>query len=620
MAEQERVEQGSISIHTENIFPIIKKWLYSEHDIFLRELVSNAVDAISKLKHLNAVEGLGLADEFAVDVRVDEGAGTLTISDNGIGMTADEIRRYINQIAFSSAEEFVSRFKDADDPAELIGHFGLGFYSAFMVADRVEIRSRSYLEDAEGAHWSCDGTTSYELRPFPKSERGTDVVLHLNGESKEFLKADRLRQVLKRYCNFLPVPIRLAGEQVNDCEPLWSRTPGDLKDEDYLEFYRKLYPLSEDPLFWIHLNVDFPFNLKGIIYFPRIGHEFDVTKSHIKLFCNQVFVTDNCPELLPEFLRPLQGCIDAPDLPLNVSRSYLQQEPQVRKIQEVVSGRIAGKIADLARKDRDAFAGIWENIHTFIKYGMMQDDKFCDRLMDHVLYRTTGEGGWTTLTEYLDRAGEKHAGKVFYANDEVAQAQCLRLFRGQGIEVLILDTLIDSHFVQFLEMKRGEVKFVRVDAEIDQALVDSSSENELVTSPDGKSDKERLADFVTRTLEQEKVKVRVDYLRDEQLPGLLVVDERMRRIQDMSRMISGGKDVHALDQATFVVNGASNAGRRVMDLLRAGNTETAELLVRHMFDLACMAHQEFDGARMEAFLERSSRLLGLVGVEGDQGR
>ncbi|RME41236.1 MAG: molecular chaperone HtpG, partial [Deltaproteobacteria bacterium] len=513
----------------------------------------------------------------------------------------------------------VSRFQNAEDPTQLIGHFGLGFYSAFMVADKVEIRSRSYREETGGAHWSCDGSTSYELRPFPKAERGTDVVLHINKDSKEFLEPDRLRQILKRYCNFLPVPIRLEGEQVNDSEPLWSRTPGDLKDEDYREFYRKLYPLADEPLFWIHLNVDFPFNLKGIIYFPRLNHEFDVTRSHIKLFCNQVFVTDNCPELLPEFLRPLQGCLDAPDLPLNVSRSYLQKEPQVRKIQEVVSGRIAGKLVDLAKKDRKSFLDVWENIHTFVKYGMMQDDKFCDRLMDHVLYRTTSDEGWTTLKDYLERAAEKHRGKVYYASDEVSQAQCLRLFKGQGIEVLILDAMIDSHFVNFLEMKRKDVNFVRVDADIDDNLVDGSADSGLVTSADGQTDRERLESFVTKVLEQEKVKVRVQNLKDEQLPGLLVVDERLRRFRDMTRVVGGDSSSVDGEQGTFVVNGASRAGRRVVELLGDGHTDTAEMLVRHMYDLACMPHQAFDGKRMEAFLERSSRLLGLVSA-APQGR
>jgi molecular chaperone HtpG len=404
MSEQTKVEKGHISIHTENIFPIIKKWLYSEKEIFLRELVSNAVDAIHKLQHINLIEGLQLADEYAIDIAVDKDAGTISIKDNGIGMTADEVRKYINQVAFSSAEEFVEKFKDLEDKNQIIGHFGLGFYSAFMVSDKVEIYTRSYQQDAAAVHWICEGSTDYTLGDCDKQERGTEVVLHLVGEEKEFLEAFRIREVLKRFCNFLPVPIRLAGDVVNDRNPLWTRSASELKDEEYLEFYKKLYPMADDPLFWIHLNIDYPFNLKGILYFPRLTTEFDVAKSHIKLFCNQVFVSDNCPELIPEFLNPLQGCLDAPDLPLNVSRSYLQNEPQVRKIREVISGRVASKIAELAKGDRAAFTPVWENIHTFVKYGMLREDKFYDKLKDHVIYRLAGKEEYVTLPEYLEKA------------------------------------------------------------------------------------------------------------------------------------------------------------------------------------------------------------------------
>ncbi len=613
---QEQVEQGNISIHTENIFPIIKKWLYSEHDIFLRELVANAVDAIHKLKQIATVEKVALGDDFAVEIEVDKAAGTITVRDNGIGMTADEIRRYINQIAFSSAEEFISRFKDAADPNQLIGHFGLGFYSAFMVADKVEIRSLSYREGAEGAHWVCDGSTRYELRPFAKAERGTEVVLHVAGESSEFLDPQRLRQILKRYCNFLPVPIRLAGEVVNDSAPLWCRQPGEISDEEYRQFYRKLYPLADEPLFWIHLNVDFPFNLRGIIYFPRIGTEFDVTRSHIKLFCNQVFVTDNCPELIPEFLLPLQGCLDAPDLPLNVSRSYLQNEPQVKKIREVLAGRVASRLVDLAKKDRRSFVDIWQVIHTFVKFGMMQDDKFRSRVEEIVLYRTTHDSGHTTLKEYHERAGGRQGDKVFYATDEVGQASYIRLFNSQGREVLIFDAMIDSHFIQFLEMKNASLKFIRVDAEVDEELVDKDRSVELVEKEGEKSPRELLEAFASELLGDEKLRIRVESLKDEQLPGLLLVDESLRRFREMSRFAAGGKLSAGDEEKTLLLNIGSRAGRKIVALLRAGRRETAELVLRHVYDLVCLSGQVFDRERMEDFLQRSARLLELVGDSG----
>ena len=486
------IETGTISIHTENIFPIIKKWLYSEKEIFLRELVANGVDAISKLQHINLVEGLGLAEEFEVSISADKEAGLVFIRDNGLGMTAEEIRRYINQIAFSSAEEFIHKFEELKDKNQLIGHFGLGFYSAFMVAKKVEIRSRSWQAGAKGAHWSCDGTTSYELEEIDLERRGTEIILHLEEGEKEFLDESRLRELIVRYCNFLPVAIRIGGEIVNDRNPLWTRTASEVSDEEYRDFYRKLYPYADEPLFWIHLNVDFPFNLKGILYFPKLTTEFDVSRSHIKLYCNQVFVSDNCPELIPEFLLPLQGCLDAPDLPLNVSRSYLQNEPQVRKIREVVAGRVAAKIAELAKKERAEFGRIWADIHTFVKYGMMRDDKFFDKVRDHVVYRTTHESAYATLPEYLERAAGSHAGQVFYASDEAAQAPYLKLLRQQGLEVVFLDALIDSHFIQFLEMKEEKVKFQRVDADVSASLISADKSAELVEGSDGRTVEEKI--------------------------------------------------------------------------------------------------------------------------------
>ncbi|WP_429885919.1 molecular chaperone HtpG [Geoalkalibacter halelectricus] len=615
MAADQKTEKGTISIHTENIFPIIKKWLYSDHEIFLRELVSNAVDAIHKLQHVNVIESLKISDEYAIDIHVDKDAGTLTVKDNGIGMNAEEIRKYINQIAFSSAEEFVQKFKDLEDKNQIIGHFGLGFYSSFMVADQVEIRSLSYRSNAIGAHWRCDGTTTYTLEECAKSDRGTEVVLHLNADSKEFLEPARLQDILKKYCNFLPVAIRLDGEVVNDRNPLWTRAASEIKEEEYVEFYRKLYPFSDDPLFWIHLNIDFPFHLKGILYFPRISTEFDISKSHIKLFCNQVFVSDNCPELIPEFLTPLQGCLDAPDLPLNVSRSYLQNEPQVRKIREVISGRVASKIVDLAKKDREAFGKVWDDIHTFVKYGMMRDDKFSDKVKDQVLFRTSAEMKYTTLPEYLERNKERHDKKVFYANDEAAQATYLKLFKSQGLEALILDALIDSHFIQFLEMKNQGVSFERVDADVTQNLIEHDQAGKIVEGADQKTADEKIKEAFSELLGEKKgMSVRVESLKDSSVPAMLLLAEHSRRFKEMTRMM-GREMGDALDEFTLLVNFTNPVVKKIRRMKDEGRTEDARLLAEQVYDLAMLTHKSFSKEQMEAFLERSNKILEMAGKE-----
>jgi molecular chaperone HtpG len=613
MSDKVNREEGSISIHTENIFPIIKKWLYSDKDIFLRELVSNAVDAIHKLQNVNLVEGLQLSDEYQVNIQLDKDAGTLSVSDNGIGMTADEVRKYINQVAFSSAEDFIEKFKDLEDKNQIIGHFGLGFYSSFMVADKVEIRTRSYQPDVAAVHWQCAGTTSYTLDEIEEEQRGTQVTLHLNDEEKEFLDADRIRAVLKKFCNFLPVSIALEGEEVNDKNPLWTQSAAEITEDEYKEFYRKLYPMSQDPLFWIHLNIDYPFNLKGIIYFPQLTNEFDVTKSHINLFCNQVFVSDNTPELIPEFLTPLQGCLDAPDLPLNVSRSYLQNDPQVRKIREVISGRVASKIVELAKKDREEFAPIWEDIHSFVKYGMMREDKFYEKVKDQVIYRTTAEEKYTTLPEYLERAKENHENKVYYANDEGTQATYLKLFKSQGMEALILDAMIDNHFIQFLESKNSDLKFERVDSDITENLLNHDPSQKIVSGADQKTKKERIEQAFKDALDIKGLTIRVESLKDDAVPGMILLNEQSRRFKEMTRMMGSGEDMPDLfAEHTLMVNTASAAVDKVLSLKDAGDEETAQLLINQVYDLAMLSHQALDKERMAAFVERSGKLMGMV--------
>ncbi|NOR50480.1 MAG: molecular chaperone HtpG [Desulfuromonadales bacterium] len=613
MTKKKSTEQGTISIHSENIFPIIKKWLYSEKEVFLRELVSNAVDAIHKMQHVNLIEGLQIADEYRVDVLLDKDKKTLTIKDNGIGMTADEIRRYINQIAFSSAEEFVEKFKDMEDKSQIIGHFGLGFYSAFMVSKKVEIRSLSYQEDAAGAHWSCDGSTSYELAEVDKSERGTEIILTLDDDEVEFLEPARVREVLTRYCNFLPIAIHLEGDVVNDQNPLWTRMATELSDDDYKDFYRKLYPFSDDPLFWIHLNIDFPFNLKGILYFPKLTTEFDVTKSHIKLFCNQVFVSDNCAELIPEFLTPLHGCLDAPDLPLNVSRSYLQNDPQVRKIRDVITSRVAGKLIELDKLDRKAFSVIWADIHTFIKFGMMRDDKFYEKLNDHMLFAVSGSDEWTTLPEYLENSSAEKATTVYYTNDEVAQATYLKLFKAQGLDVLILDDQIDSHFIQFLEMKNSEVHFARVDADVTENLLEQTASSDLVDD-EGKTRDERIADLFKQALQDEKLDVRVERLKDESVPAMALFSEQDRRFQEMTRTI--GKEISIPDKGpSLLINASSPVVQNILDLHAKQQNEDVELLIAQVYDLAMLTCRAFDQERMVRFLDRSNQLLARVNAE-----
>lgn len=609
--EKLKQEEGSISIHTENIFPIIKKWLYSDKEIFLRELVSNGVDAIHKLQNINLVEGLKLADEYKVDIAIDKDAGTLTVSDNGLGMTADEVRKYINQVAFSSAEDFIEKFKGLDDKNEIIGHFGLGFYSSFMVADRVEIRTLSYQEGAEAVLWQCEGTTQYSLQSTDKKGRGTDIVLYLNDDEKEFLEVDKTREVIKKFCNFLPVSITLGGEEINDKNPLWTKSASDVSEEEYKEFYRKLYPMSAEPLFWIHLNIDFPFNLKGIVYFPHLTNEFDVTKSHINLYCNQVFVSDNTPELIPEFLTPLQGCLDAPDLPLNVSRSCLQNDPQVRKIREVVSGRVAAKIVELAKKDRETFAPIWEDIHSFVKYGMMREDKFYEKVKDQVIYRTTSDEKYTTLPEYLERAKEKHENKVYYANDEGTQATYLKLFKSQGLEVLVLDAMIDTHFIQFLETKNSDLKFERVDSDITENLLEDDASKKIVEGADNKTKEDKIEEVFKEALDIKGLTIRIETLKDDSVPGIILLNEQSRRFKEMTQTMGHGEMPDLFADHTLVVNTASPAIEKVLKL-QDDDKETATMLIEQIYDLAMLSHQAISKERMAGFLERSGKLLGMI--------
>src|ERR1700759_2005858 len=492
-------EKGTISIHTENIFPIIKKFLYSDNEIFLRELVSNAVDATQKMKRLASLgQYSGEIGEPRVEVAFDEAAKTITISDNGIGMTAEEIKKYINQIAFSGATEFMEKFKEAKDANEIIGRFGLGFYSAFMVADKVEIETLSYQEGAEPAHWTCDGSTEFEISEGNLPERGTEITLHINKDSEEFLSKQRLQEILDKYCRFLPVPIKFGTKTesvedgvdeegkpkyksvevdniINDTNPIWTKSPSDLKDEDYLAFYKELYPFSEDPLFWIHLNVDYPFNLTGVLYFPKIKNDFDFQRNKIKLFSRQVFITDEVKDIVPEFLMLLHGVIDSPDIPLNVSRSFLQADSNVKKINSYITKKVADKLADLFKADRPGFEEKWPDIGLFVKYGMVSDDKFYDKAKDFVLLSNIKKENFT-LEEYKEKVAPEQTDKdgnlvYIYTNDAAKQDAFIQSATAKGYDVLLMNSPIDNHFISSLEQKLEKTSLKRVDSDVADKLI-----------------------------------------------------------------------------------------------------------------------------------------------------
>lgn len=610
------MEKGQISIHTENIFPIIKKWLYSEKEIFLRELVANATDAILKLEKLSLlgeVKTNTAAPRITIDV--DRDRGILTITDTGIGLTADEVRRYINQVAFSSVQEFVEKYQGKADEDQVIGHFGLGFYSAFMVAHKVEIDSLSYQEGAVGTHWSCDGSTEFVLTSSNRKDIGTTISLYIADDSKEMLETSTIHEVLNKYCAFIRYPIQLAGEQVNDPIPLWTKSPSELKDEQYKEFFHKLFPTAADPLFWIHLNVDYPFKLKGILFFPRLQHELDASQGEVKLYSNQVYVADNPKELIPEFLTLLKGAIDCPDLPLNVSRSFLQNDPQVRTIRDHITKKVADKLTGMAKNEKETFEKYWDDIHAFIKYGMLRDHKFYERMVDHLIYRNTKDE-FTSLDAYLERMKDKTDGKIIYATDRSMQAGYLSLFRENGIEVLIAETMIDQHFFPYLEMQSSrKYQFQRVDADVLKSLVEPAS-NLITDNVDPKTITEKVESLFRKYLNKDKLKIRVENLKSSRLPAILVQDENMRRLKEMGRF---NQFISTMDnfevEQTLLVNPNSSAVKNLLALAGglAPQEDKLRLMVQHIYDLAYMQNGKFTPDTMQQFVERASDLLGGYG-------
>ena len=625
-------EKGTISIHTENIFPIIKKFLYSDNEIFLRELVSNAVDATQKVKRLSSLgqynKELG---DLTIQVSVDEKAKTITISDRGIGMTADEVKKYINQIAFSGATEFLEKFKEAKDANEIIGKFGLGFYSAFMVAEKVEIETLSYQEGAEPVRWICDGSTEFEITEGSKLTRGTDVILYINKESEEFLQKHKVQEILDKYAKFLPVPIQFGTKQeteedgkdekgetkyksidvpniINDTVPIWTKQPSDLKDEDYLKFYQQLYPFSEEPLFWIHLNVDYPFNLTGVLYFPKLKNDFEVQRNKIKLFSRQVFITDEVKDIVPEFLMLLHGVIDSPDIPLNVSRSFLQADSNVKKINSYITRKVADKLGELFKKDRKAYEEKWGDIGLFVKYGTITEEKFYEKAKEFLLLTNTKNEHYT-LEEYnakvKDFQTDKNGRAVYlYTMDEERQHAYVQAANKRNFDVLIMNTPIDNHFMQHLEMKLDKVSFKRVDADVLDKLI----EKEVATKHElTEEETKKLKEIFEKAINNSNMKVEVESLSAEELPVTITMEEWMRRMKDMAKMGGGGMNFYGAMPDTYKV--AINGNHKLVSKILQSDTEHQLTLAKQAFDLALLSQGLLKGADLTAFVERSVKVV-----------
>ncbi len=625
-------EKGTISIHTENIFPIIKKFLYSDNEIFLRELVSNAVDATQKLKRLSSLgQYQGELGDLKVEVAFDEEKKTLTISDKGLGMTAEEIKKYINQIAFSGATEFVEKFKDAKDANELIGKFGLGFYSAFMVADQVEIQTLSFQEGAEPARWICDGSTEFEITEGNRTERGTDIILHINKDSEEFLSKHKLQEILDKYCRFLPVPIKFGtktesepdGEDeegkpkykstevdniINNTNPIWTKSPTELKDEDYLDFYKELYPFSEDPLFWIHLNVDYPFNLTGVLYFPKVKNDFDFQKNKIKLFSRQVFITDEVKDIVPEFLMLLHGVIDSPDIPLNVSRSFLQADSNVKKINSYITKKVADKLAELFKKDRKGFEEKWNDIGIFVKYGMISEEKFYDKAKDFGLLKNTNNE-YFTLTEYKDKVAplqtDKDGNLVYlYTIDAAKQHSFIESANKKDYDVLEMNTPIDNHFINQLEQKLEKTSLKRVDADVVDKLVKKDDTPPHILTEEEST---KVKGIFEKAINKANMKVEIESLNPEEFPVSVTQDEFMRRMKDMAQMGGGMSFYGSLPENYKVaVNGNHTLVNRI---LQTENEEEQAQLAKQAFDLALLSQGMLTGADLTEFVKRSVQLI-----------
>ena len=659
-------EHGNLSINSQNIFPIIKKWMYSDHDIFYRELVSNACDAITKLKKLSMIGEYEAPDdiEYKVEIKLSAKDKTIKIIDNGIGMTKEEVDEYINQIAFSGAEAFLEKYKDKANDDQIIGHFGLGFYSAFMVADQVTIDTLSFKDGAESVHWSCDGGTEYDISEGTKTTPGTEITLYLNEDSYEFANEYKAKEVLDKYCSFMPVPIFVtnedAGEQteeipeeevtekdtvldtfikdavteevekedgtketvekvpakkmakivkrpvaINDIHPLWTKHPNECSDEDYKEFYRKVFHDYKEPLFWIHLNMDYPFNLKGILYFPKINTEYESIEGTIKLYNNQVFVADNIKEVIPEFLLLLKGVIDCPDLPLNVSRSALQNDGFVKKISDYITKKVADKLSGMCKTDKENYEKYWDDINPFIKFGCLKDEKFADKMNDYIIFKNL-EGKYLTLKECLEENKEKHENTVFYVTDEVEQSQYINMFKNEGIDAVILTHNIDQPFITNMESKNENLKFKRIDADLSDSFKEETSKDEL------KDMTEKLSKTFKDALGKENLTVNVEKLKDASISSMITLSEESRRMQDMMKMYGmAGMDpnMFGAEGQTLVLNANNDLVKYVAEHTDGENTK---IICEQLYDLAMLSHAPLSPEQMTGFIARSNKIMELL--------
>jgi molecular chaperone HtpG len=659
-------EHGNLSINSQNIFPIIKKWMYSDHDIFYRELVSNACDAITKLKKLSMIGEYEAPDdiEYKVEIKLSAKDKAIKIIDNGIGMTKEEVDEYINQIAFSGAEAFLEKYKDKANDDQIIGHFGLGFYSAFMVADQVTIDTLSFKDGAESVHWSCDGGTEYDISEGTKTTPGTEITLYLNEDSYEFANEYKAKEVLDKYCSFMPVPIFVtnedAGEQteeipeeevtekdtvldtfikdavteevekedgtketvekvpakkmakivkrpiaINDIHPLWTKHPNECSDEDYKEFYRKVFHDYKEPLFWIHLNMDYPFNLKGILYFPKINTEYESIEGTIKLYNNQVFVADNIKEVIPEFLLLLKGVIDCPDLPLNVSRSALQNDGFVKKISDYITKKVADKLSGMCKTDKENYEKYWDDINPFIKFGCIKDEKFAEKMNDYIIFKNL-DGKYLTLKECLEENKEKHENTVFYVTDEVEQSQYINMFKKEGIDAVILTHNIDQPFITNMESKNENLKFKRIDADLSDSFKEETSEDEL------KDMTEKLSKTFKDALGKENLTVNVEKLKDASISSMITLSEESRRMQDMMKMYGmGGMDpnMFGAEGQTLVLNANNDLVKYVAEHADGENTK---IICEQLYDLAMLSHAPLSPEQMTGFIARSNKIMELL--------
>ena len=662
-------KQGNLSINSENLFPIIKKWLYSDHDIFFRELISNGCDAVTKVKKLDVMGEYTLpeGEQFKVQVIVNPDEKTLKFIDNGIGMTADEVEEYITQIAFSGASDFLEKYKDKTSEDQIIGHFGLGFYSAFMVAEKVEIETLSYKEGAEPVHWECDGDSEYSMSEGRRTERGTEITLFLNEDSLEFANEYKAREVIEKYCSFMPVEIYLSKEGnepeyetideadvketdtvvehivepakteekenengtketvevtperhkakiirrpqlLNDIHPLWSKHPNECTEEEYKNFYRKVFNDYKEPLFWIHLNMDYPFNLKGILYFPKINFEYESIEGTIKLYNNQVFIADNIKEVIPEFLMLLKGVIDCPDLPLNVSRSALQNDGFVRKISDYITKKVADKLSGMCKTDRENYEKYWDDINPFIKFGCIKDSKFNEKMKDYIIYKNL-EGKYITLDDYLEAAKEKHENQVFYVTDEVQQSQYINMFKAEGLDAVILKHNIDQPFVTNLEQAKEGVSFKRIDTDLADIFKEKTEEEDAKALEE---DTTKLTEIFKKALGKDKLTVKVEKLKNEDVSSMITLSEESRRMQDMMRMYA----MPGMDMSMFAGEGETlilNANNELVQyVLNNGEGEHTDIICQQLYDLALLAHKPLTADALTKFVERSNKIMKLL--------